>query len=88
MEIFARNVGHVISYLISEQEKREQLNRAMDSLREDLGAYQRNLTEQTFEIRTIKERSARNGKLLMTVLGSMLSVVALEVLRLALQHIK
>lgn len=82
MERLARNVGHIISYLISEQEKRQQLNNSMDNLREELSAHKASMSEFGYDIRTMKERSTRNGKLLMTILGSVLSMVALQVLKL------
>jgi len=81
MERLARNVGHIISYLISEQEKRQQLNNAMENLRNDLSTHKTSMAELGYDIRTMKDRSARNGKLLMTVLGSVLSILAIQLLK-------
>lgn len=82
MDRLARNVGHIISYLISEQEKRQQLSNTMENLRNELGAHKNSMADLSYDIRTMKDRSARNGKLLMTVLGSVLSILAIQLLKL------
>jgi len=78
IEQLVQNVAHVISYLMSEQEKRQALSNAMEKLTQRLEA----VDKLTYEIAAMKERSMRNTKLLGTVLTSVLSIVALELLKL------
>ena len=74
-------IGRVVSYLISEQDKRKQLGDKMEELSRTLigTAEQPGLIER---LRKIEERSQRNGRLLFTVLGSVITAIALQLIRL------
>lgn len=71
-------VSRVMSYLASEQEKRQ----ALEKMIAEHAKLMENFVRDGWEIGKLKEQSAKNGKLLLSVLGSILGVAALELCKL------
>lgn len=74
-------MGRIVSYLESEQAKRKELGDQMNELKDLLVG----TTEKPGigeRLRLIEARSARNGKLLVSVLGSVITMIVVQVLKL------
>jgi hypothetical protein len=83
------SIASIISYLQSEQDKRRQLANTMNDMQQEMKAHAgliKSFEKPLWELEQMKDQSKRNGKLLWGVLGSVVGVIAIEVLKLAFGH--
>jgi hypothetical protein len=88
VEAVTFGLTRVLSYLESEQDKRQELAQKIDEHSKTMEKFKEDQLGTSFEIKALKEQSERNSKLLRSVLVAVLSALALEVCKLAFGHIK
>jgi hypothetical protein len=86
VEQFMRNVTFVISYLVSEQDKRKELAAKMDEHTRTLNEAQEQRKLMGAKLDQLYDRSEKNGKLLRALVTSVLCAAVIEVLRIAFTH--
>ncbi len=79
VEQFMRNLSFVISYLISEQDKRKELAKAMNDANEQRA-------KMNMKVDQLYERSEKNGKLLRGLITAIVSGIAIELVLRAFGH--
>lgn len=82
VETFMRNLSFVVSYLISEQDKRAELARKLEEHTKRMAEYEKDSMKLSNKLEAMAERSEANGKMLRNVLVAVVSGILLEVVKL------
>jgi hypothetical protein len=82
-EQFLRNITFIVSYLKSEQDKREALSAKLEEHSRKLADYEKDMIMTKRTVEEIKDSSKANGKMLRAILVALVSGIIIEALKLA-----